>query len=250
MKKIFILLAIVCGVVACDPVQEDISMGGNITVEQLREMTTVTLDKAASGKNGNVLICETHAPVSAAWNAGGKNLGGNYLWKKLKLGEQTITLTALCGDGTILKTDYPVNVEEITNPLEKIYIYDGEPFTVVASGDAGETRFSDNEGKHWPFIKDDVYWGGKTLIFEILEANAGPAIWGMPDGPAKLRIMTGWWDPVFADGVEIPEGLWELPITQEIAEACASKKSDGQGKDLNLLVTTGSVKFGKIYYEE
>ena len=57
MKKIFMLFAAVCALVACDPVQEDISNGGHITVDELLAKTSVTVDKAASGKNGNVISC-------------------------------------------------------------------------------------------------------------------------------------------------------------------------------------------------
>lgn len=249
MKKLFFILAAACALVACDPVKEDITNNSSITAEQLKEMTIVKTDKAASGKNGNVITCETHAPVVAGWNIAGKDYPGNYVQKKVKLGEQVVTMTALCGDGTEVKVDFPLNVEEITDPLTKYYIYDGEPFTVTASGDAGETRFSDNEGKHFPFIKGDVYFGLKTLIFEIVDAQVGPGIWGMADG-CTLRVMNGWWSSTYADDVEITPGLWELPITDVIAAECAPKDAGGEGRDLNLLVTRGTITFGKVYYEE
>lgn len=232
-------------------------MGSNITVEQLKSMCVVATDKSASGKNGNVITCETSAPVSAAWNIAGKDLAGNYVKKKVKLGEQVVKLTALCGDGTELVVDFPLNVEEITDPLTKYYIY-GEPgkgqqpFT-LESGDAGAGRFSDNEGKYLPYLSDEVYWGLKTLIFEVLETKPGPFIWGddpTVNIPAALRIMNGWWSATYADGVEIPTGLWELQLTDEIAKDCASKKSGGKGMDLDLLVTSGSVTIGSVFYEE
>ncbi|MDE6647331.1 MAG: hypothetical protein K2K03_05785, partial [Prevotella sp.] len=82
MKKIFLLFAAVCAFAACDPTQEDISNGGNITVDDLTAMTTVTVDKAPDGQNGNVITCKTSAPVNAKWTIGGKDFIGNYAWKK------------------------------------------------------------------------------------------------------------------------------------------------------------------------
>ena len=57
MKKIlFLLVAAVCGFAACDPVHEDISNGGHISADELKAKTSVTVDKAASGQNGNVQV--------------------------------------------------------------------------------------------------------------------------------------------------------------------------------------------------
>ncbi len=235
------LLAAVCAFASCDPVSEDISNGGHITADQLKNMSTVTLD-------GNVVTCSTSAPVNAKWSIAGKNLLGNYAWKKLKLGDQTITLTGICADGTELTADFPVSVTQITDPLEKYYIYQGAPF-VIEQGDAAAGRFSDNEGKGLPYLSDDVYFGKKTLIFDLVAEGSDGGIWGEPAGPAMLRIMTGWWDPVFADEVVIEDGaqLWELPLTDDIAKACAA---GGESRDLDLLFRRGKVTINSIYYEE
>ena len=45
MKKIFLILVAVCAYVACDPVQEDFSNGGHITVKELIDQSTVVVDK-------------------------------------------------------------------------------------------------------------------------------------------------------------------------------------------------------------
>lgn len=255
MKKIFMLLFAVCAIAACDPVEEDFSNDGHISVEELKSKSSVTLDKDASGQNGNVLTCTTSAAVNAKWTVDGKDLLGNYAWKKLKLGEHTVILTALCADGTELTVEYTVKCDVVTNQLDRIWIYGGpdsgqEPL-VLAAGDAAAGRFSDNEGKGLPYLSDDVYWGFKTLIFDILETKDGPFIWGDQNViiPAALRVMNGWWGATYADGVEIHEGLWELPITEEIAKDCA-QGNGGDGKDLDLLVTSGSVTIGAVYYEE
>ena len=245
MKKIFLLFAAVCALVACNATHEDISNGGHITVDELKAKSSVTVDKASSGQNGNVITCTTSAPVNAKWTIGGKDIVGNYAWKKMKLGEHTVTLTALCADGTELKADFPVSCQEITNPLEKYYIYQGEPFTLEA-GDAAAGRFSDNEGKYLPYLTDEVYFGLKTLIFVITDAQEGPFIWGEGTG-LTMRVMNGWWSTTYADDVVPTVGLWELPITEEIAKECAS---GGDGKDLDLLMTRGSITIKSVYYEE
>ena len=83
MKKILLFFAAACVIVACDPTHEDISNEGHITAEQLKQMTSITVDKAASGSNGNVITCKTSAPVNATWNIGGKDFLGNFATKKM-----------------------------------------------------------------------------------------------------------------------------------------------------------------------
>ena len=245
MKKIFLIFAAVCASVACDPVQEDISNDGHITVDELRAKSIVTVDKAASGQNGNVITCSTSAPVNAKWNIGGKELLGNYAWKKMKLGEHTITLTALCADGTELTTDFTINCQEITDPLQKFWIYGEDPVAQPpfspGAWDAAAMRFSDNEGKHLPYLSDDVYWGFKTLIFDISDAT--------PD--CAGRIMNGWWSARYDDDkdVQFTNGLWELQLTEAIAKDCA-RGNGGSGKDLDLMITSGSCTINSVYYEE
>ena len=265
MKKIFLLFATVCAFAACDPVHEDISNGGHITVDELRAMTTVTLSKYTNGNNGNLVTCSTSAPVNATWSIGGKDFIGNYALKKLKLDRNAkgdfvetnhdIVLKALCADGTLLIDTFKVTCQEVTDTLNKFYIYGdpdkvaetGEvPFELVGNGDAAPGRFSDNEGKHFPYLSDAIYFGKKTLVFEITDAKEGKFIWGDGNG-LTMRIMTGWWDPVFADDVVPTVGLWELPITDDIAKACAK---GGDNRDLNLLMTRGSITIKSVFYEE
>ena len=254
MKKIILLFVAAFAIIACDPVHEDISNGGHITIDELRAKSSVTVDKAASGQNGNVVTCNTSAPVNAKWTLGGKELLGNYAWKKMKLGEHTVTLTALCADGTVLTTDYSVNCQEITDPLQKYYIYGEDPVAQPpfkpGAWDAAAMRFSDNEGKFTdingnegflPYLSDEVYWGFKTLIFDISDAT--------PD--CAGRIMNGWWSARYDDDkdVQFTNGLWELQLTEKIAKDCA-RGNGGDGKDLDLMVTSGSCQINAIYYEE
>ena len=243
MKKIFLILVAVCAYVACDPIHEDVSNAGHITVDELKAKTSVTVDKAPSGQNGNVITCSTSAPVNAKWNIGGKEFIGNYAWKKMKLGDYTVTLTALCPDGTELTAEYPVSCQEITNALQKFYIYgdvennpDQVPFQPGA-WDAAAMRFSSTEGAHLPTIPDDVYFGLKTLIFDASDVSAD----------FDLKVMNGWWSNTYYDHVKWTSGLNELQITDTMAKECAK---GGEGRDLDLMLYSGSMTLNSVYYEE
>ena len=242
MKKIFLIFAAVCAFVACDPTQEDVGNAGHITLDELKAKSSVTVDKAASGLNGNVITCSTSAPVNAKWSIGGKDYIGNYAWKKMKLGEFVVTLTALCADGTELKADYPVSCQEITNALEKFWIYGLEkdpehvPFQPGA-WDAAAMRFSSTEGAHLPTIPDDVYFGLKTLIFDVSDVTAD----------FDLKVMNGWWSNTYYDHVKWTDGLNELQITETMANECAK---GGEGRDLDLMLYSGTMTLNSVYYEE
>ena len=244
MKKIlFLLVAAVCAFAACDPIHEDISNGGHITLDELKAKTTVTVDKAASGQNGNVITCQTSAPVNAKWDFAGKELIGNYAWKKMKLGDHVVTLTALCPDGTVLTAQYPISCQEITDPLVKYYIYgdpakaETEPPFQPGAWDAAAMRFSSTEGAHLPTIPDDVYFGLKTLIFDVSDVSAD----------FDLKVMNGWWSATYYDHVKWTSGLNELQITQDMADQCAK---GGEGRDLDLMLYSGSMTLNSVYYEE
>jgi hypothetical protein len=243
MKKIlFLLVAAVCAFAACDPIHEDISNGGHITLDELKAKTSVTVDKSPSGQNGNVITCQTSAPVNAKWDFAGKELIGNFAWKKMKLGDHVVTLTALCPDGTQLVAEYPVSCQEITDPLVKYYIYGGPdkpedvPFQPGA-WDAAAMRFSSTEGAHLPTIPDDVYFGLKTLIFDVSDVSAD----------FDLKVMNGWWSATYYDHVKWVSGLNELQITQDMADQCAK---GGEGRDLDLMLYSGSMTLNAVYYEE
>ena len=243
MKKIILLFVAICAYVACDPTQEDFSNGGHITLDELKAKTTVTVDKAASGANGNCITCETLAPVNAKWNIGGKEFYSNYAWKKMKKGEHTVILTAICPDGTELTAEYPVVCEEITDPLVKYYIY-GDPAKAAeeppfgpGAWDAAAMRFSSTEGAHLPTISDDIYFGLKTLIFDVSDVTAD----------FDLKVMNGWWSNTYYDHVKWENGLNELQITETLANECAK---GGEGRDLDLMLYSGSMTLNSVYYEE
>lgn len=223
------LLAAVCAFASCDPVQEDISNDGHITVEELKAQTTVAI-------NGNELSCTTSAPVNAKWAVAGKEQKGNYWWKKMKLGEYAVVMTALCADGTELTVEYPISVTQITNPLEQKFLWQGE-FT--ANGwDAAPLRFSDSEGQNFPTLSDEFYASKQTLILDVKDCTDG----------CTARVMNGWWSNTYYDNIPLTPGCkWEIALTDQIAAECAK---GGEGRDLNLLITNGSATFTSVYYEE
>ena len=242
MKKIFLLFVAVCALFACDPTHEKISNDGHITIDELKAKTIVTTDKAASGQNGNVIICSTSAPVTVRWTIADKDYLGNYTKKKMKLGTHNVVMTALCVDGTVLTTTYQLECQEITDPLQKFYIY-GDPSKPEeapfkpAAWDGAEMRFSSTEGRHLPTISDDVYFGLKTLIVDVSDAT--------PD--CNLMVHNGWWSNTYISDWSIVSGLNELQITETIAKECAK---GGDGKDLQLLLKSGSFTLNSVYYEE
>ena len=237
MKKIFLLFAAVCAFVACDPTSE------HITNEELKAMSTVTVDKAASGKNGNVISCSTTAPVNAKWDIGGKEFVSNFAKKKMKLGNYNVLLTAICADGTEVTAQFPVSCEEITDPLQKIYIYGEDPAVQPpfnpGAWNAAAMRFSDSEGQHFPYLSDDVYWGFKTLIMDVSNATDG----------CTMMVHNGWWSNTYYDNVPVVNGPNEIQLTEAIAKDCA-KGNGGQGKDLQFLIKSGDCTVNSVYYEE
>ena len=252
MKKIFLFIAAASVLFACDATHEDISSGGHITVEELIAKTTVVTDKSADGRNGNILTCETSAPVNATWTIAGKNVAGNYAKKKMRVGPTTVTLTGLCADGTELKSDFPINIDVETDPIKKFWIYGEDPAKQpefwLESGDAAGGRFSDNEGTHFPYLNGETYFGLKTLVFEVTEAEEGKFIWG-DDFGLTMRVMNGWWSSTYADNVVPTVGYWELDITEQMAKECAKTDDGGEGRDLDLLMTRGKIKIKACYYE-
>lgn len=131
---------------------------------------------------------------------------------------------------------------EKPQPKSRVYLYGGKegeaPFRPGA-WNAADMRFSDNEGNYLPCIPSDVYWSFRTLIFDISDATEDCA----------CRIMNGWWSTRYDNDtdVQFTNGLWELRLTPEIAEDC--DREDGDGKDLDLMITSGSCVIKAVYYE-
>ena len=173
----------------------------------------------------------------------------------MRVGDYTVTLTALCADGTEVKVDYPIKCEVETDIIRKFWIYGEDPAKQpefwLESGDAGAGRFSDGEGKYFPYLNKETYFGLKTLVFEITDTEEGQFIWETEkeDVGLTIRVMNGWWTTNYYDNETPTKGYWELPITEEMAKECAAEKDGGAGKDLDLLMTRGRIKIKACYYE-
>ena len=100
-----------------------------ITVKAIYKTYGYHVSNSKQGEFGNVITCETSAPVNAKWDIGGKEFVGNFATKKMKVAwdengdyvptDYVVTLTALCPDGTKLVAEYPVQCDKISDPLVK-----------------------------------------------------------------------------------------------------------------------------------
>ena len=163
-------------------------------------------------------------------------------------------------DGNGFTWSFTVNGTEATDirpaMFETHYIY-GDPANpeqgpvTLGLADAAAGRFSSTEGKYFPTISGDVYFSLKTLIFDIIDAQEGPHLWNDDsDAGCTMRVMNGWWSAVYEDDVPMSVGLWELPITEQMARECAPYADGGEGKDLDLLMTSGSITIKSVYYQD
>ena len=136
-----------------------------------------------------------------------------------------------------------VVVTQMAPRVRKHYIYGDvanypqqTPFQPGA-WDAAAMRFSDIDGAHFPTIPDEVYFGLKTLIFDVSDVSED----------FDLKVMNGWWSATYYDHVKWVNGLNELQITDDMAKQCAE---GGEGKDLDLMLYNGSCTINAVYYEE
>ena len=134
---------------------------------------------------------------------------------------------------------------------EKVYLY-GDPNRseeekaadpqlpfVPGVWDAAAMRFSYAEGRYLPTIPDNVYFTLKTLIFDVSDVT----------DDFDLKVMNGWWSNTYYDHMKIVSGLNEIPITETMAIECA-KGNGGYGRDLNLMLYSGTMTLNAVYYEE
>lgn len=101
---------------ACDPVEENTYTNDQptVTAEQLRSNSSVTVYQE-NGKNINYVHVHASVPAPVQWYNGvqySANPTGDFLM--LVTGEQTITVTAMNPDGSLVSVDYPVNIEELS----------------------------------------------------------------------------------------------------------------------------------------
>jgi hypothetical protein len=228
----------------------------NITIKAIYKTYGPKVAPGLEGEFGNVITCQTSAPVNAKWDFAGKEKIGNFASNKMKVNwnesgdyiptKYTIRLTALCADGTMLVTDFPVECDKISNPLVKYYIYGDpnrdpseEPQPPFQPGywSGGDMRFSSTEGAHFPTISDEVYYGLKTLIVDASEAEG-----------SVIQARNGWWSSTYYEAITFHDGANEIQITQQMADECAK---GGEGRDLLLILTGGpQPTINSVYYEE
>ena len=141
------------------------------------------------------------------------------------------------------KNSRQVKVTQLAAPKKKHYIYGdiaNYPYQVpfqVGAWDASAMRFNDTEGAYLPTISDEVYFGLKTLIFDVSDVSTD----------FDLRVMKAWWSNIYYDHVKWVSGLNEVQITSIMAKECAK---GGEGKDLDLVLYSGSCTIKAVYYEE
>lgn len=144
-----------------------------------------------------------------------------------------------------LTDDVKQQIESFLNQGKKRYwIYgdvanypDQKPFQAEA-WDSHAMRFSSKDGAHFPTLSDKIYFGYKTLIVEVSDASEG----------CMARVMNSWYYPVYEENIPLTSNMkWKVKITEQIAQECAPS---GDGKELTLMVTTGSCTINSVYYEE
>ena len=162
-----------------------------------------------------------------------------YKKRRKRQADCKITIKTLSGKRTAIVQI----IQEPTGPasLSRYWIYGENPVTQPpfrpGAWDAAAMRFNDTEGAHLPTIPDDVYFGLKTLIFDVSDVSED----------FDLKIMNGWWSNTYYDHVKWVDGLNELPITDTMGMECAK---GGEGRDLDLMLYSGTMTIKSVFYEE
>lgn len=137
--------------------------------------------------------------------------------------------------------DRPTPAKVPVSPT-KVYLYGGPdkpeqtPF-VPGAWDTSAMRFNSTMGTHLPTIPDEVYFGLKTLIFDVSNVSED----------FDMKVMNGWWSNTYYDHVVWTDGLNKLQITETMAKECAES---GENRDLDLMLYSGSCTVNAVYYEE
>lgn len=146
--------------VACNPIDDRDSMTGSITADQIKASVTV---EQIAGKNVNKISFECSSPINCQWTNGVvTKAGANGDMLMFTTGKQTVTLTGICGDGSIIKKEFSVNVDDMHYPVpveyslfcgtgEKTWTWDDE----VAGWGKGAYR-SDFNPTWWAVSIDNI----------------------------------------------------------------------------------------------
>lgn len=143
MKKIMIYSLLVTSLLfaACDPMEDREEMTGSITADEIQ--ATVTVEKI-DGKNVNKVSFECTSPISCQWSNGVNTLAASSGELLLFLtGEQTLTLTGLNDDGTLISKEFTVTVDDM------YYKVPAEYALLCGSGSKDWTWDTDVNGGGW-----------------------------------------------------------------------------------------------------
>ncbi len=148
MKKIFMMALAASAIVltACDPVQEDTYKNNQqtVTAEQLRNNSSVTVVQE-NGKNVNCVHVTSSVSAPIQWFNGvlySTNPTDDIIM--LVTGPQTLTITAMNPDGTLVSADYPVNIEELSEN------YPVDPhWGMLCGAGSKEWVWDDSDGMCW-----------------------------------------------------------------------------------------------------
>ena len=144
---------------ACDPIEDRLSIGGAISADQLAVTATPVV---VDGKNSNKVVLNNESPVLSSWDYGvGVTQKKTDTVLLVVTGQNEITFTGLNPDGSKISKTLSVQVDELTYdvPLEWGYLTGGSE-------------------KEW--VWDDTQpgvWGNGGYM-----GNVAPAWWILPVG--------------------------------------------------------------------
>jgi hypothetical protein len=165
MKKItglFIIMVMAMGFISCDPVENRQVLEGATTMDKINSLVTVSAE-IRDGKRSNYLLLKSDGlDALSSFDYGlGTYVGTNGRVQVVSRGDNTVVFTALNADGTTLKKEFTVNVEEL---------YDVAPEWELFCGP-----------------------GSKTWSWD----DQAAAVWG--NGGYLGNVAPGWWTVSLAD---------------------------------------------------
>lgn len=165
MKKIMIFSLLVASLLfaACDPIEDREKMTGSITADQIQ--ATVTVEQI-DGQNVNKVSFKCSSPISCQWSNGILTKAGSEGDMLMFIvGTQTVTLTGVCGDGSIVTKEFQVTVDKMHYDVDPVYGYlcgDGEKtwtWDDEVGGPWGNGSYLDNTTPGWWVLKLDELEG-------------------------------------------------------------------------------------------
>lgn len=224
---------------ACSPREDSKEMTGGITADEV--VATVRAEIGENGKTVNRVILDCASPILCKWTNGVETAVGSHAELKMfALGEQTITLTGMCGDGSLITRDYTVNIEEMKYEIEPQYGYfcgNGEKTwtwdTEVGSPWGTGGYGNDGQATWWALTVDGI-------DSEILNNNRTD--WTDEGSGATMTLVLNGMKMVKSSG---REGTFSFDMSQKITKTDA----DGNVVDWSIgkLYTNGvTVLFGMV----